>query len=85
MLGVAVVTNGLLLVVLGAIAVLVDRQGDMLSARSEVHGFDPSVFPPFSDGIWLLSNGAAALTAMVFIALLAFCAALRRSRATGAM
>jgi hypothetical protein len=76
----AMAANGLLVLVLVMLAVLVDRQSDILASRSEMHGFDPSVFPPFSDGIWLLSNGAAVLTGVVFMALLAFCAALRRSR-----
>ena len=84
-LGLAVAANGLLLLVLTVLAVLVDRQSDILANRSEVHGFDPSVFPPFSDGIWLLSNGAAVLTGVMFIALLALCAGLRRSRAMAAM
>lgn len=73
--------NAVLVAVLVVLAVLVDGQSDILAARSEAGGgFDPSVFPPFDDAIWVLANGAAALAVVILVVLVVLRVVLGRRR-----
>jgi hypothetical protein len=54
------------------IAVLIDVQTDYLGSRSEQTGlFDPSVFPPGNEALWLIGNAFPALLAILLGMLIA--------------